>query len=60
MAALEKGEENGLECYRGDLETLAPEALALMTSVLLPAQEQTQRLICALQNDYAKLSRTNP
>ena len=53
IAALEQGEDHGLNDYRKDLEKLDPEGQLLVTSQLLPQQVETHRAMSALkhQND---------
>ena len=49
VAALEEGEEYGLELYRDALDKLDASSRQLIETDLLPAQERTQRIVSALE-----------
>jgi demethoxyubiquinone hydroxylase (CLK1/Coq7/Cat5 family) len=50
IAALEEGEDHGLDDYRGDLDELDPQTRQLVNEQLLPAQEQTHARMSALKH----------
>lgn len=49
LAALQQGEEHGLNDYRRDLSDLDPQSQELIRSRILPEQERTFRAITNLQ-----------
>jgi hypothetical protein len=49
IALLEEGEDHGLKDYRHDIEKLDAEARMLVTSELLPQQEETHRKLSTLK-----------
>lgn len=49
ISLLEEGEDHGLKDYRTDLEKLDAEARMLVTSELLPQQEETHRKLSNLK-----------
>jgi uncharacterized protein (TIGR02284 family) len=54
IAALEEGEDHGLNDYRADLPDLAPETKALVEDKLLPAQMETHATVSALKKRFKK------
>ena len=54
ISALEQGEDHGLKDYRTDLKKLDPDGQLLVTSELLPQQEETHRAMRELQGDMRK------
>lgn len=53
IAALEQGEDHGLNDYRMDLRTLAGRPRDLVISELLPRQEETHRVMSDLRHEIA-------
>ncbi len=53
ISLLEEGEDHGIADYRGDLEKLDADSRAMVTSELLPQQEETHRKL-------SNLKRRNP
>lgn len=49
IAALEEGEDHGLDDYRDDLDELAPQHRDLIINRLIPAQQQTHDRLSALK-----------
>jgi len=49
ISLLEEGEDHGLKDYRTDLDKLDPESRMLVTSELLPLQEETHRILSNLK-----------
>jgi len=49
VAALEEGEDQGLELYRDVLDELDPSSRELVETDLLPAQERTHRVMSTLE-----------
>jgi uncharacterized protein (TIGR02284 family) len=54
IAALEEGEDHGLDDYKDDLDKLDAEARQLVTDQLLPQQKQTHDRMSALKKSLAK------
>lgn len=52
--ALEAGEDHGLRDYRDDLGKLGPEARDLVTTQLLPQQENTHRTMSELKKELRR------
>lgn len=50
ISVLEEGEDHGLKDYRADLGKLDPESRNLVTSELLPLQEETHRKLSTLKS----------
>jgi uncharacterized protein (TIGR02284 family) len=50
IAALEEGEDHGLELYRKDLSRLGDASRAMIESDVLPAQERTHRAVSTLKH----------
>jgi hypothetical protein len=50
IAALEEGEDHGLELYRKELEKLDARTRALIEHTVLPAQVQTHRALSSLKH----------
>ena len=53
ISLLEEGEDHGLKDYRVDLEKLDADARMLVTSELLPQQEETHRKLSNLKKQQA-------
>jgi hypothetical protein len=53
IAALEEGEDHGLDDYRDDMDGLDPKARELVASRILPLQEQTHRVMSKLKKSLA-------
>ena len=49
ISVLEEGEDHGLKDYRKDLDNLDPDARMLVTSELLPQQEETHQKLSTLK-----------
>jgi hypothetical protein len=49
LQALEQGEDHGLNDYRRDLSELDEESRSFVESEILPAQEQTHRMLSRLK-----------
>ena len=49
--ALEAGEDHGLRDYRDDLSKLDPESREIVTTQLLPQQENTHRTMSELKKE---------
>jgi len=52
--ALEAGEDHGLRDYRDDIVKLDPEARDIVTTQLLPKQEQTHRTLSELKKELRR------
>lgn len=50
IAALEEGEDHGLELYRKDMSRLDAASRALIEADVLPAQERTHRAVSTLKH----------
>ena len=53
---LEEGEDHGLKDYRHDLEKLDADARMLVTSELLPQQEETHRKLSELKKGHSEVT----
>lgn len=56
ISLLEEGEDHGLKDYRVDLEKLDADARTLVTSELLPQQEETHRTLSNLKKRQGKVT----
>ena len=54
IAVLEQGEDHGLADYRADLKNLDSLTRDLVTSELLPGQEQTHRVLSQLKRELGE------
>lgn len=52
IAALEEGEDRGLELYRSDLAKLDPASRSVVESEVLPAQERTHDSLSMLKHSF--------